>query len=221
MITSIDGVRGLPLQAVDGEIGTVEDLLFDDERWRVRYLAADTGGWLTGRQVLLAPEAVGGIDERVTIGLTREQVEGSPPLSADEPVSRQWETDLFGYYGYVPYWGFAAGYPVAGAYAPIEPGLSPDGVVEPGEGDPHLRSAREVTGYHVQATDDEVGHVEDLLLDDATWSIDAIVVDTRNILPGRKVVVPVTEIEEISFADRIVRVNMTREGIERRPEADV
>lgn len=195
MITSIDGVRGLPLQALDGEIGTVEDLLFDDERWRVRYLAADTGGWLTGRQVLLAPEAVGGIDERVTIGLTREQVEGSPPLSADEPVSRQWETDLYGYYVYVPYWGFAAGHPVAGAYAPIEPGLSPQGEVEPGQGDPHLRSAREVTGYHVQASDDEVGHVEDLLLDDTTWSIDAIVVDTRNILPGRKVVVPVTEIE--------------------------
>jgi hypothetical protein len=62
--------------------------------------------------------------------------------------------------------------------------------------------------------------VEDLLLDDATWSIDAIVVDTRNILPGRKVVVPVTEIEEIDFAERIVRVNCTREDIERHPEAD-
>lgn len=220
MITSIEDVRGLTLEAKDGEIGTVKDLLFDDAGWSIRYIAADTGGWLTGRQVLLTPDAVEEIGDRVRVNLTKDQVEGSPPLTTDQPVSRQWETDLYGYYGYAPYWGYAAGWAAPVAMAPAQSELDEASVTGTPEGDPHLRSAGEVTGYHVQATDDEIGHVEELLLDDASWTIASVVVDTRNILPGKKVVLGVGEIESISYSDRLVRVSVPRREIERRPEVD-
>lgn len=222
MIASTEDVRGLSVEARDGEIGTIKDLLIDDTGWSVRYLAADTGGWLTGRQVLLTPDAVEAIDERerVRVNLTRDQVENSPPLSSDQPVSRQWEADLYTYYGYAPYWGYGPGWAAPVGMTPAERELEEAAVSGTAEGDPHLHSVGEVTGYHVQATDDQIGHVEELLLDDSSWSISSIVVDTRNILPGKKVVLDVGEIESISYSDRLVRVGLSRQEIERRPDLD-
>jgi len=214
-MTTIGDVRGLTLEATDGEIGRVRDLLFDESGWSVRYVAADTGTWLPGRQVLLAPNAVEAIGDRVHVALSTRQVEESPPLSAGEPVSRRWEADVYGFYGYAPYWIQQPvwGFPVLGA---------PTAAGDPGEAadasgaDPHLRSADEVTGYHVRATDDEIGHVEDLLLDDSSWSIPSIVVDTRNILPGKKVLLDSEEVDGISWGDQLVWARIPRDDIEGR-----
>ncbi len=59
MLISLEEIIGYALQGVDGKLGDVEDFYFDDEGWTVRYLLADTGGWLPGRRVLISPEEVG------------------------------------------------------------------------------------------------------------------------------------------------------------------
>jgi hypothetical protein len=90
--------------------------------------------------------------------------------------------------------------------------------IEPEKG--RLRSAQEVTGYHIQATDDEIGHVEDFFVDDLAWTLVYIVVDTRNWLPGRKVLVPPQWADQVSWSERKVFFKLGKEKIENSPEYD-
>jgi hypothetical protein len=212
MLRSIKGLRGYTLSATDGDVGKVREFYFDDRSWTIRYLVADTGNWLTDRLVLLSTTSLGNPDWEAKVfpvGLARKQVEESPPISADEPVSRQMEMDLHGYYGWPPYWHGAAYMALAQLQAKRKQ-----------RGDPHLRSTREVIGYHIQATDGEIGHVDDLIVDDEAWSIRYMIVDTRNWLPGKKVLVAPQWTADIDWAGRRVSVDLSQDAIENGPEFD-
>ena len=204
------------IRATDGSIGTIRDLLFEDHTWAVRWFVADTGSWLPGRKVLLPPSCCGhpnGELEELPVDLTRQQIEDSPDRSSDEPVSRQLEGEIYSHYGWVPYW---AALPGAAAVPPVAPTLPPRAEEPPG--DPHLRSAREVVGYHIEAADGEIGHVEEFLVDGDDWTVRYLVVDTRNWWPGKKVLVSPQWIESIGRQDRQVHVELTREAIKSSPE---
>ena len=98
----------MTIRATDGELGTVDELYFDDETWAIRYLTVETGGWLGGRQVLISPISVAHTDwqaQRLDVALTKKQVENSPDINTHQPVSRQHEAAYLGYYGYPYYWG--------------------------------------------------------------------------------------------------------------------
>ncbi len=201
MLWDASAINGYAIEASDGRLGTVSDLLFEDVGWVIRWLVVDTGNWLSGRKVLLPLSVLGEPDparRHFPIKLTMQQVRDSPDIDTDEPVSRQVEASVYDYYGWYPYWGGGV-FPMSDAMAiplvaplrlsearPHGPG-STDG--RPDEGDPHLRSIAAVTGYHVHATDGEIGHVEDFLVDDAGWSIRYIAIDTRNWWPGKKVLI--------------------------------
>ncbi len=226
-------LKHFAIRAQDEDIGSVVDLFFDDRQWTVRYLVIDTGGWLIGRRVLVTPIAIRQVrwnDRAIDIALTRQQVENSPDIASDLPVSRQKEIEYFRYYGYPPYWSggglWGAGMypgalmgPAAVAPAPITP---PDAQTDEAvdAGDPHLRSVDEVRGYGIRATDDELGSVEDFLLDDQTWSLRYLVVDTGGWLSGRKVLVAPRWIRQISWEDRAVAVDLPRDVIAQAPEFD-
>jgi hypothetical protein len=141
-------------------------------------------------------------------------VEHSPTTAADEPVSRQMESELHAYYGWRPYWGVAA---TVMATQALEEARKETEQIWP---DPHLRSSREVIGYHIRARDGEIGHVEDLIASDVGWGIRYLVVDTHNWLPGRKVLVDPFWAEQVSWAERRVHVDMTREMVKSSPEFD-
>lgn len=212
MLRSIKNLGGYTLQATDGEVGKVREFYFDDQTWTVRYLVADTGNWLVGRLVLLSMASLGNPDwERklFPVNLRKAQVEKSPPIEADEPVSRQMELDLHSYYGWPPYWNASAYIAAARVNAQQDRA-----------GDPHLRSTREVIGYHIQATDGEIGHVDDFVVDDEVWVIRYMVVDTRNWLPGKKVLVAPLWTSDIDWASRRVSVDLARDTIKSGPEFD-
>lgn len=228
MIWSMERLRAFALRATDGEIGTVNDLFFDDQSWAVRYLVVRAGNWLTGRKVLISPAVAGAPDGPravVPVALTRDQVKNSPDIDTDMPVSRQQEVDLHRHYGWTPYWGTPY---VAGGPIPSPVGGYPDAVdtrndVGPSAtetGDRHLRSEREVRGYHIGARDGAIGHVEDFLIDDDGWAVRYMVVDTSNWLPGRRVIVSPAWIRDVSWAERKVLVDADRDRIERAPEFD-
>lgn len=176
------------LGARDGEIGEVKEFYFDDQSWTIRYLVADTGGWLSGRQVLISPYALDRANEEekvIPVDLTRTQIEKSPSLATDRPVSRQYEWDYYSYYGWPAYWGGPyvwgmGAYPIRGRSEWSEVSRRAEGE------DPHLRSTKDVTGRDIQARDGEIGHVEDFVIDDETWAIRYLIVDTRNWWPGRR-----------------------------------
>lgn len=124
MLSKAKTLEGYKLANLDETIGTVKGFYFDDHYWTIRYLVADTGNWLTGRQVLISPYALAAVvkeQHHITINLTKQQIESSPSLSSDKPVSRQFELDYYGYYGLPRYWSSSS---MWGAYP--YPYLEPD-----------------------------------------------------------------------------------------------
>ena len=84
--------------------------------------------------------------------------------------------------------------------------------------DPYLRSTNDVTGHHIQAADGEIGHVEDFIIDDETWAIRYLIINTQNWWPGKKVLVSPRWIERVSWLESKVFVNLARETIRQAPE---
>lgn len=224
MQIKIQDLKGSEIVATDGEIGKLDDFYFDDSSWTIRYLVASTGNWFVGKDVLLSPFAVAKTDssnQQIKVNLTRAQVDASPGIDTDKPVSRQHEASYYDYYGYPYYW--SGPYLWGPLYYPqlsdtdVEI-VEEERVEQKQTGDVHLRSAAKVTGYHIDASDGEIGHVEDFIIDDKTWEIRYMVVDTRNWLPGKKVLIAPRWIERVSWEDSKVYVNLSREAIESGPE---
>jgi sporulation protein YlmC with PRC-barrel domain len=190
MLHRVKELTGDTIAASDGEIGRVDEVYFDDEGWRVRYLVVDTGGWLAGRKVLISPIAIDrsrSTESAIAVGLTREQVEHSPGIDADKP-------------------------PDAKAVRELKQ-------AERKAGESHLRASGEVIGYSIQAADGAVGHLDDLVVDDRNWAIADLVVDTRNWLPGKKVLVSPSAVEEVDWRSREVKLRMDRREVEQRAPA--
>lgn len=203
-------------------MGSVDDFYFDDQTWRIRYIVANTGSWLTGRQVLLPPEAFvnsafGALEEgTLKVNLNRKQIEDSPPVSEHRPVSRQYEEEYYRYYGWPNYWG-VGGWGGLGTF----PVLTPPQVLEAPERreeEPHLRSIKEVTGYHIQATDGKIGSARGFVIAVDSWAIHQLAVETGHWYSGKTIFILPENIERISYDDSSVLVNLTLEEIKNTAE---
>lgn len=220
---------GFSMGATDGEFGKVDEFYFDDETWTIRYLIVKTGSWLFGRKVLISPAALKEPDwknKAFPVNLTKEQIKHSPDIDTERTVSRQQEIELYSHYDW-PYYG-ASG---SGFYG----GMGLSGMIEsrvPFEesilaraskresADPHLRSISEVTGYRIHAVDGEIGDVVDFIIDDKTWKVYFLVVDTGHWFPGKKVLIAPKWISKVKWADSSVYVDITVNAVKNSPEYD-
>jgi uncharacterized protein YrrD len=203
MLRSIKNLEGYGIGGTDGVLGHVKDLYFDDDTWTVRYFVADTGGWLSHRKVLIAPFPVGkpSASKRVLpVSLTREQVKDSPHIDPDEPLSRQREMEYLGYYGTPVYWG-SKGY----SDQPVPSAES------------KLRSCQAVMSFDVHASDGDIGHVQDMLVDDESWAIRYLVVNTSTWWLGHNVLIASQWIDSVSWLDAKVSVDVTRQAVNNSP----
>lgn len=227
MIQSLKVLSGFSIEAPDGTIGKVKNAYFDDSEWAVRYLIVDTGAWLASRDVLVSPLFISGVDHvaaTVQVTLSRKQVKDCPSIDFDKPVSRQQEAEYhrhfrsFGYWGGPFLWG-SLPYPTADmSDADLTDVHNRFRRGDRYIGDSHLRSADEVRGYHIQALDGSIGHVEDFLFDDETWLIESLIVDTRNWLPGRHVMIPPSWVEAVDWYRGAALASVDRETIREQPE---
>ncbi len=226
MLKKINEITGYTLLAQEGEIGRCHDFLFDDRTWVIRYMVVKTAKWLPARKVIVSPVFLDEPDwanKRLAVRLTRQEIEGSPSLDEHAPVSRQYEINYHQHYALPFYW---VGHDLWGTYP------DPYGVIHPVSDqallevetsqveENHLRSTEEVIGYHIAATDGGVGHVEDFLIDDNSWALRYLVVDTKNWLPGHKVLLSPQWIESIDWVNKTVRVDLNTETIKSCPEFD-
>lgn len=231
MLWNASKIKGYTVAASDGDIGTVSDLLFDDESWHIRWLVVDTSTWFTERKVLLPTSTLGHVDpqtEKFSVKLTRQQVKDSPDIDTERPVSRQSESDLYGYYGWTPYWGglYVGGYG-SGMAAPVVAPM-PDAQriereaieAQHRRDDPHLRSINTVEGYYIRATDGDIGHVEDMLVEESDWTIHYLVIDTKNWWPGKKVLISPHSARDINWAEKTVALNVDRQRVKNSPTYD-
>ena len=220
MLIKAKTLKGYKLDSKDGEVGKVKEFYFDDKHWTIRYLVADTGGWLLDNQVLLSPYVLVSVnkeEKNIGVNLTKKQIEDSPPLSSDKPVSQQFEADLHGYYGWPTYW---SGSEMWGDYPYIRRDSKEWVTSNKNEKtwDPNLRSSSFIIGQGIQATDGEIGYVDDFIIDDETWAIRYLIIETGNWWEGKKVLVSPQWIESINEEESSVSVNLTRESIKQSPE---
>ncbi|REK17568.1 MAG: PRC-barrel domain containing protein [Planctomycetota bacterium] len=222
MLIAASATFGSKVIGVDGQVGTLKDLSFHDPSWKIRYLVVDSGTWLPGRQVLLSPKDVADRDWNhhfVIVPHTQQAIEDSPPIYSDQPVSLEMEKELERYFNWhSPLMGNPAAGPVtvgSDVYLDAE-SEHPD----PEKQNAVLRSAKEVISYSITAKDGGIGHVEDLIVDDEHWAIRYFIVDTRNWLPGKKVIVSPAWIDSIYWVEQAVHVNVDREAIKNSPEFD-
>jgi hypothetical protein len=223
MLRSLKALERYTVHALDGDIGSAVDFLLDDQRWAVRYLVVKTGTFPRSSQVLLSPISFGEVDwsrHRFNVELTMAKVMASPGAEVDQPVYRHQERAHLRYYGYPYYWG-GSGLWGVGSY----PGMIAADTWAPGiddedddPGDLHLRSAREVRGYHIQGTDSAIGHVVDFVVDDETWEIHYLAIDTSNWWLGKKVLIAPSWAQRIDWDEQKVYVDLSRETIKDSPE---
>jgi hypothetical protein len=231
MLRSVQDLERFAIGATDGRIGRVKDFYFDDDAWVVRYIVVDTGAWLGGREVLISPFSIGEPDwgeQVLPVTVTKEQIRNSPNIDTDKPISRQYERAYLGYYGYPYYWGGtglwgSASYPStmltgmgAGEFGAYVRAPSAD---DPNQ-DPHLQSCNAVKGYHIHASDGEIGHVQGFLVDDSTWAIRYLIANTSNWWVGHQVLVSPEWIAEVSWPRATVNTSLDRQAIRDAPPYD-
>lgn len=242
MLRSMKELTGYNIKDTNNEnVGKADDFYFDDLTWIVRYLIVNIGVWLPGKKVLISPVAIRrpgqGVGVDLPLSLTKQQIENAPRIDHDLPVSRMHEIQLAEHYQWPAYWTdvtFMDAHRVG-----MHPEQYLERMKEIGQrqeksrspvlektlttdldATTHLRSTGEVIGYHIHATDDDIGHVEDFIVDTATWHIRYMVVDTKNWWPGKKVLVSPAWIEDISWLEEKVYVGLTRQTIKNSPEFD-
>jgi uncharacterized protein YrrD len=240
MLRSLKDLENYKISATDGDIGHVRDFYFDDHAWVIRYLIVETGTWLSSRQVLISPISIqhpNWAKKLLPVLITQEQVKNSPDIDTKKPVSRQHETQYLNYYGYPDYW-VGDGLWGSGAFpyslSPVYAGT----VAEPADrmavnneiagmeaaqrrnDDPNLRSCAEVVGYRIHATDGEIGHVAGLLVDEETWAIRYLIVDTSNWWFGHQVLISPQWITAVSWPEQSVTIDLTRDSVKTAPNFD-
>ena len=240
MLRSMKELENYAISATDGLVGHLKDFYFDDDAWVVRYFVVDAGTWLSSRMVLISPIAVSHpnwLERTLPVSITMAQVKSSPDIDTDKPVSRQHEEDYLTYYGYPYYWGGMGMWGEGMVPYAMVPGYTGDAknqaerereeavhVREQRErhrnDDPHLRSCNAVVDYHLHATDGEIGHVAGFLVDDDTWAIRYLIVDTSNWWLGHKVLVAPQWITGVHWSDRTVSVDLSRDAIQHAPHYD-
>ena len=229
MLRNLNGLTGYKILAADGELGKVDEFYFDDSTWQLRYMVVKTGGWLSGRKVLISPAAMRAPDpgsKILPVALTLDQVRRSPDIDTELTVTRRHELELHQHYAWPIYWGdgFYAGSMSGGTMFPpaAEDEKEAEAAMNPGPPaeETRLQSTRDVAGYRLHAADGLIGHVEDYIVDDQKWLIRYLVADTGVWLPGRKVLVSPHWIENVDWESSEVYIDLTREAIEKSPEYD-
>lgn len=230
MLRTASIYKGFAIAATDGTIGTVRDVLFDDQTWTLRWFVIDTGAWLPRRKVLILhpPSSIVEVDDdhrTLSVKLTKIQIRGSTDKSEDQPVSRQLESSLHGYYGATPYWGgsfyglgsIAAPFSARPYFGGMGMGEFEASAASQDDEDPHLRSAAAVNDYRIHARDGQIGHVEELLVEDKNWSVRYLVIDTKNWWFGQHVLMSPFAVREISWENREIRLDVTCDQIRTSP----
>lgn len=224
MLRSVDEIIGYRLNATDGVFGKCKDLLFDDRWWTIRHMVSSTGPWLMGRLVLVSPMMIQTPDwgsRSIYLNVSKETIENCPAPMDDETVSREHERKIALYYGYPDYWADEGLWGPVPNPAVVQLFEAAENVQEDKESPEtnHLRSFNEVKGYRIETRDGPCGSVQDFILEDDSWTLRHLIVDTGNLVNrGKKIILPMECADRVSWSDRTVGVSLGKNDIHNGPE---
>nr|WP_268870946.1 PRC-barrel domain-containing protein [Halalkalibacter akibai] len=213
------------VRATDGELGKVKDLYFDSDKWAIRYLVVDTQKWLPGRKVVVSPvsfDYVDLVENKVSLFASKQQIENSPTASEQHPLSRSLELDIHSYYGWSPYWVGEGLWGVSEVPTHTNQ-IQANDFHSIEENESHLRSMNELkgqlSGYTVKAKDQTIGKVVDFIIDDHSWKIHYVMIDTGDLLPGRKIAIETNLISSIDWVNNEIKTNLTSDDLDRETDS--
>lgn len=216
MLILFQSLRGRTVRARDGEEGVVDDVLFDERNWSLLHVVVKVGSWLTHRKVLLAPDRIVGLDResgQMNVALDTREVRAAPGMETCPPRSRQRTIAyLDAYRRWLP-WGRTPGVSPLATQAIGRRGFDESRR----EVHHYTRSAREVVGYGLEASDGPAGRVTDLVVDDENWRVPYLAASVRFPLPGTERLIESDAVRDIDLAERLVRVAHSVDQIERAP----
>lgn len=226
MLVSLNELSGSTIKALDGEIGQVQDIYFDDRSWIIRFLVVNTHPWLPlSQKVLISPIGLFEFSDDnfiLKVSITKEDVKNCPKVEEHQTVSREFEKAYSDYFGYGYYW---TGEDAWGEYAnPTELfnlQIQPIDKVDDDkiEKNNHLRSANEIEHYGIHALDGKQGHIKDFIWDTYNWSLRYLVIDTRDWLPGgKKVLISPDQLDTLNWGQQIVTCHLNLAQIKACPE---
>jgi hypothetical protein len=231
MKLSIKKIIGYAIKGEGGVKGKVKDFLFDEDSWVVRYLDGDFGINSLERRVLLPRTLLKDsdwINKDLLIGLNKTEIEKCPPLQDDLPVSKVYENALLAYYKTKDYWSRSYYPPVDGSEIKHlgKPQNGPSKINVPSkianEKDlaTNLRSFTEIIGYQIEALDGVIGRIDDLIIEESDWRICYVIVETRNWFSSKKVLIGTLWMDDISYVDRTIKINLAIESVKSAPPFD-
>ncbi len=221
MKRSLKELLGYTLEIKDGNKGKTKDFLFDEKTWIIRYMEADFGNWLESKRVLiprvfLKPPIWE--DRLFPVDISQSDIEKCPDIEDKLTVSRQYEEEMHKHYQTNPYWGGAVAASRGLLFPPRPIGIPKKAVAED-ESKSILRSFNQVEGYHIQAINGKLGHIDDIIIDDTDWQIVYLIVDTKNWLPwSKKVVISADWMDDISYLKKEIKIRLKIETIKNAPE---
>ncbi len=203
MLRNFNKIKNCVVQGTDGIIGTVSDVYFNDQTWQIRYLLADTASWLDGRYVLVSSESL--LAPKWETGsfpavVSQAQIKDGPSFEIDQPIDWKKEREICAYYRWATY------YPMDEKELSVFPGI--------------LTSANGLIDFSLKATDGEIGKIINFVVEDISWTVRYLIVDTSKWLAGRKVLLSPIWTKCIMWSDHLVEVDLTKEQIEQAPEHD-
>lgn len=214
MLRTLDSIHGYRVTAQSQRIGDVVDAYFDDGRWKVRYIVAETTDRSSRQALWFAPDLADSPDDEhreLRVGFTAGQIEEmavTDPETRDADPSRR---RLHDERGWPRYWIA----PILGRGAEPVAFTTPEGAgSEPVEleADPHLRSVSEVGGYAIVATDGSAGRVSGFLCDDASWEI-RYLLGTDGSGAGGDLFIDPARIGSVDREHSVVRVDLSVDAI--------
>ena len=217
MLRILTSFYGYTVKANDGDVGTVHEFLFEDNLWEIKHVVVKIGDWLASRKVSVPIEVVGRPDltmSSLRVGLTVQEIEGCPALGAEQPGVIPEE---FGWLGpMLP--GGPAPLPLATINPPIKDTESH--LPESESNGRNLHSTRDIVGFHVQSSTEQIGHLEDFVLDDEHWRIRYLVIGTRNLSSGRHILLSPSWISTALWNENRIYVDFRRDSVEQSPAYD-
>lgn len=219
---NMNSLIGYRISATNGVLGKIVDFYFDDKKWNIRYLVIETGNWLSGRKVLISSQEITKCDiehQQFNLNLTMDQIRHSPNIDTQLPVTRQMEEILHRHHSWGFYWeNFIFVHEKAAEKVKVNPITEDLYAVDNSVYDIHLQSALKVSGYHIHAIGGEIGHLNDYIIDDQTWKITDVIVDTHKFTGGKKVVVNVTHVDALNWSVYEVFLDISVNDVKNSPE---
>jgi hypothetical protein len=205
----------LYISALDGEVGSVKDIYFDETSWKIQYLVIKLGSFFSEKVVLVPPSVVAPFEgHSLNIELTKNELKEC--LHADDLIPETLQEryvgkslfNMMSMSGNNPYGGPVMVYPFTSQLREI------------GGYDPHLRSCKVHSKYTLEACSSTIGTVEDFLVDDSLWALRFVIINLSKECEREKKMIDLQSIEVINDEAEAMTIGLTIEEITKKTTFD-